>query len=94
MSLVPSTSSSATSLPWGVVLDPSRETAPLVELSGEFKLVSDFDRRFPEGPPSLIEAERLTVEGDVTFGADVVVRGVARVDGPATIADGEVLPPG
>ena len=74
-----------------VVLDPSRDAAPLVELSDDFKLVSDFDKRFPEGPPSLVEAERLTVSGDVTFGADVVVRGVARVEGPATLADGETL---
>ena len=26
-----------------------------------FKLVGDFDARFPAGPPSLVEAERLAV---------------------------------
>ena len=35
--------------------------------------------------------ERLQVDGDVTFGADVVVRGTVRVEGPARIADGTVL---
>jgi UTP--glucose-1-phosphate uridylyltransferase len=73
-----------------VVLD-GRDTAPLVSLSDEFKLVGDFDARFPSGPPSLREAERLTVEGDVTFGAGVSVRGSVRVDGPAQVPDGEVL---
>jgi UTP--glucose-1-phosphate uridylyltransferase len=53
--------------------------------------VADFDARFPSGPPSLREAERLTVDGDVTFGANVVVRGTVRVDGPAQVPDGEVL---
>jgi UTP--glucose-1-phosphate uridylyltransferase len=62
-----------------------------VSLSDEFKLLQDFDARFGAGPPSLVEAERLTVEGDVTFGKDVVVRGSARVEGPAEVQDGEVL---
>jgi UTP--glucose-1-phosphate uridylyltransferase len=38
-----------------------------------------------------VEAERLTVEGDVTFGADVKVRGEVKVVGPRKIPDGEVL---
>ena len=43
--------------------------------SDHYKLMRDFDARFPAGPPSLKEADRFEVEGDVTFGADVVVRG-------------------
>ncbi|HTN22764.1 MAG TPA: UTP--glucose-1-phosphate uridylyltransferase, partial [Solirubrobacteraceae bacterium] len=70
--------------------------APLVELdSAHFKLLRDFDARFPAGAPSLVACERLTVEGDVTFGADVVVRGAVTVeqgdDGPRRIPDGAVL---
>jgi len=76
---------------WTVRLTPPREAAPIVELSGEFKLVQDFESRFPAGPPSLVEADRLEVEGDVRFGAGVVVRGRARVEGPAEIPDGAVL---
>ena len=34
---------------------------------------------------------RLRVRGDVTFGADVVVRGSVEVEGPASVADGAVL---
>jgi UTP--glucose-1-phosphate uridylyltransferase len=70
----------------------ARERPPLVSLDPDyFKLMGDFEPRFPEGPPSLVECERLTVSGDVTFGANVVVRGAVRVEGPVRIADGEVL---
>jgi UTP--glucose-1-phosphate uridylyltransferase len=76
---------------WTVRLVPGREAAPIVELSGEFKMMADFEERFPHGPPSLREAERLEVDGDVRFGRDVVVRGRARVQGPAEVPDGAVL---
>ena len=76
---------------WTIQLTPGREAAPLVKLSNEFKLLLDFDERFPAGPPSLRAAAALEVEGDVRFGAGVVVRGRARVEGPTTIPDGTVL---
>jgi UTP--glucose-1-phosphate uridylyltransferase len=76
---------------WTVRLAPGRDTAPLVELSDEFKLLRDFEARFPAGPPSLVEAKRLEVDGDVHFGRDVRVRGRVRVEGPAEIPDGAVL---
>jgi UTP--glucose-1-phosphate uridylyltransferase len=70
----------------------ARDRPPVVSLDPEyFKLMGDFEPRFPEGPPSLVECERLTVSGDVTFGANVVVRGAAKVEGPRRVADGEVL---
>jgi UTP--glucose-1-phosphate uridylyltransferase len=69
---------------------------PLVELdSDHFKLLRDFDARFPAGPPSLVGAKTLAVEGDVKFGRDVVVRGEASVsnegDEQLVIDDGAVL---
>jgi UTP--glucose-1-phosphate uridylyltransferase len=76
---------------WTVQLAPGREWPPIVELSSEFKLLRDFESRFPAGPPSLVEAERLDVDGDVRFGRDVRVRGRVRVEGPAEIPDGTVL---
>jgi UTP--glucose-1-phosphate uridylyltransferase len=76
---------------WTVQLADGRDAAPIVELSDEFKLLRDFEWRFPAGPPSLVEAERLEVEGDVRFGRDVRVRGSARVEGPAEVPDGAVL---
>jgi UTP--glucose-1-phosphate uridylyltransferase len=70
---------------------PAGERIPLVELDPDyFKLLGDFEPRFPSGPPSLVECSRLTVEGDVTFGRDVVVRGEVKVEGPREVA-GEVL---
>jgi UTP--glucose-1-phosphate uridylyltransferase len=76
---------------WTVQLAPGRDAAPIVELSDEFKLLRDFEERFAAGPPSLIEAERLEVDGDVHFGRDVKVRGRVHIDGPADIPDGAVL---
>ena len=73
-------------------LAPPREEAPYVDLdAGVYKLLGDFDARFPDGPPSLREADRLEVVGDVTFGRDVVVRGSVRLSGPRTIEDGAIL---
>jgi UTP--glucose-1-phosphate uridylyltransferase len=66
-----------------VVVSPERRLSglPLVDLDSEhFKLLGDFDARFPEGPPSLVECQRLTVKGDVRFGAHVVVRGSVTVE--------------
>src|SRR3954466_8492803 len=81
-----------------VVVSPERRLPglPLVELdSAHFKLLRDFDARFPSGPPSLVECERLTVKGDVRFGRDVTVRGSVTVeqrrDGHLSIDDGTVL---
>jgi UTP--glucose-1-phosphate uridylyltransferase len=76
--------------------DRGAEGAPLVQLDPKFfKLVRDFEARLPAGPPSLVAAQRLTVRGDVVFGADVVVRGAVTVehagDGQRRIEDGAVL---
>jgi UTP--glucose-1-phosphate uridylyltransferase len=75
-----------------IALASGRSAPPLVDLDDDhFKLLHDFDAHFPAGAPSLREAERLTVAGDVTFGRDVAVRGAVTVEGPAEIEDGTVL---
>jgi UTP--glucose-1-phosphate uridylyltransferase len=76
-----------------VELAPERDgTPPVVDLDDEyFKLLRDFDAHFPDGAPSLVQCERLAVEGDVTFGSGVVVRGTVAVSGPRRIEDGAVL---
>jgi UTP--glucose-1-phosphate uridylyltransferase len=57
------------------------ENLPYVELDPDFyKLLDDFEQRFPDGPPSLREAERLIVHGDVTFGPGVRVRGAVELE--------------
>jgi UTP--glucose-1-phosphate uridylyltransferase len=80
-----------------VELAPRRgERPPVVELDPRFyKLLPDFEARFPAGAPSLVACERLKVVGDVRFGRDVVVRGSATVEhtghGQLQIEDGVVL---
>ena len=75
-----------------IELSDGRDRAPLVELDDRhYKLLADFDARFPAGPPSLVEAERLAVRGDVTFGRGVRVRGEVTVEGPARVEDGALL---
>jgi UTP--glucose-1-phosphate uridylyltransferase len=66
--------------------------APVVSLdAGFYRLLPDFEQRFPAGPPSLRHCRRLEVDGDVSFGAGVVANGEVRVTGPRHIPDGEVL---
>jgi UTP--glucose-1-phosphate uridylyltransferase len=45
-----------------------------------YKLLPDFDARFPAGPPSLAKATRFVVRGDVTFGPDVAIAGEAELE--------------
>jgi UTP--glucose-1-phosphate uridylyltransferase len=72
---------------WVVAPVPERaDNLPYVELNSKFyKLLDDFERRFPEGAPSLREAERLIVHGDVTFGRAVRVRGAVELEAPEPI---------
>jgi UTP--glucose-1-phosphate uridylyltransferase len=57
------------------------ESLPVVDLdSSHFKLLREFEDRFPAGPPSLRECKRLVVKGDVKFGRGVVVRGSVTVE--------------
>ncbi|HEX2232675.1 MAG TPA: UTP--glucose-1-phosphate uridylyltransferase [Thermoleophilaceae bacterium] len=76
-----------------------RGRAPVIELDPDhFKLLRDFEQRFPHGPPSLKDCERLTVKGDVCFGRDVTVHGSVTVEQKGEeqqrIEDGAVLEPG
>jgi UTP--glucose-1-phosphate uridylyltransferase len=73
-----------------------RDGPPVIDLDDDhYKLLRDFEERFPAGAPSLVGCERLAVAGDVEFGAGVVVRGAVTVehdgDGRLRIEDGTVL---
>ena len=79
-------------------VEPSVEDGgglPFVALDkAYFGLIDGFEERMPEGPPSLREAERFVVNGDVRFGSGVVVRGDVEIDAPSEglrIDDGTVL---
>ena len=68
-----------------VVVSPRRRRPepPYVELDpNHYKLLHDFEARFPAGPPSLAESDRLVVRGDFVFGAGVTVRGSAELENP------------
>jgi UTP--glucose-1-phosphate uridylyltransferase len=79
------------------VLDQVGEELPYVDLDTDYyKLVRDFDKRFPEGAPSMKKASSLKVEGDWTFGHGVQVigevtleaRSAQRVDADTVLSDG------
>jgi UTP--glucose-1-phosphate uridylyltransferase len=80
---------------FALALADGLSSAPFVDLDSDYyKLVGDFDARFPAGPPSLVQASSITVHGDWTFGADVVAKGEVTVEAdgsPGRISDGSVL---
>ena len=70
------------------------DNLPFVQLDPRYyKLLDAFESRVRDGPPSLREAERLVVRGDVTFEPGVVVRGAVNLEAeqPTRIAAGTVL---
>lgn len=62
---------------------------PLVKFSSEYKLVDALDGL---GQPSLIEADKLSVSGPVTFADGVVIRGKVSVTNPSD--EVKVIAPG
>ncbi|KAJ3119412.1 UTP-glucose-1-phosphate uridylyltransferase [Physocladia obscura] len=82
-------------------MNPKRlfQTSPIVKLGDHFKKVGHYLGRF-KNPPHILELDHLTVTGDVTFGADVVLRGTviivanhgSRIDIPSgAILDDKVV---
>lgn len=67
-----------------VVRNPEcRQGPPVVRLDGRyFKLIDEFDNRFPAGIPSLLNCSRFTVTGDVLFGKET------SCDGDVVIENG------
>ena len=63
------------------VLDQVAESLPFIDLDEIYKVVEEFDKRFPAGVPSLKEADSLVVKGDWTFGERVKVKGDAKLKG-------------
>ncbi|GAB2873836.1 UTP--glucose-1-phosphate uridylyltransferase [Myroides odoratimimus subsp. xuanwuensis] len=58
---------------------------PFVDLDGDYyKLVGDFDKRFPEGAPSMRDATAVRVDGDWTFCKGVKLVGEVKLTKPAS----------
>jgi UTP--glucose-1-phosphate uridylyltransferase len=62
-----------------IVPNPERKLGQIfIDLDpAYYKLIDDFEGRFPFGPPSLIDCESLEVKGDFTFGSGVKLEGRA-----------------
>lgn len=66
---------------------------PFIDLGSRYRLIADFEERFPQGAPSLCQADSLTIAGeaaDAVFGRDVVVQGATTIvaDVPVRVPDG------
>jgi UTP--glucose-1-phosphate uridylyltransferase len=75
-------------------LDQQAEHLPFVDLDGDvYKLVGEFDKRFPEGAPSMRKATSLRVDGDWTFGHGVQVIGDVELESTSAqrVGPGAVL---
>ncbi|HEY0952100.1 UTP--glucose-1-phosphate uridylyltransferase [Nocardioides sp.] len=79
------------------VLDQSAPELPFIDLDEDYyKLVGEFDKRFPDGAPSMRKASSLRIEGDWTFGHGVQVVGdvalsassAQRIDPDTVLTDG------
>jgi UDP-N-acetylglucosamine pyrophosphorylase len=76
-----------------IVLSESRKgVPPNIKLDGMYKFTDAMDKLIPEGPPSLIECAKLTVEGPMTFASGVVIKGTVTIknssDSPKAVAAG------
>ena len=75
-----------------MVVEPVNERLgrlPFVDLDKDlYGMLDRFDAHFPSGPPSLRGAERLVIRGDVTFGAEVVIRGSVELQTANRLAIG------
>ncbi len=61
-----------------------------------YKNIHDFDTRFPYGVPSLAAANSVDIDGDWTFGRDVILFGDARLTDtgePSYVPNGEYVGP-
>lgn len=78
-----------------ISLDVGRTEPPVIRLDDRYyRLIDEFERRFPAGPPSLRSCDRLTVEGDVTFGKNITIEGEVSIrvgDEPSRIPEGTTL---
>ncbi|MFZ7124862.1 MAG: UTP--glucose-1-phosphate uridylyltransferase [Desulfobacterales bacterium] len=60
--------------------DSAAEEPPCIELDSDYYgRIDRFDDRFPAGAPSLKACQRLTIHGDIRFGADIQISGEVKL---------------
>jgi len=80
-----------------VIQNPERRLGQIViELDPRYyKLFDEMKARFPNGVPSLVDCEKLVVEGDILFGQNIVIKGNAHITNKGkkqlVIPDGEII---
>ena len=64
-----------------VILHPQRAGKTVVVALDPkyYKLIDQFDARFPYGPPSLLHCDKLVVRGDVVFGKNIALEGEVEI---------------
>ncbi len=80
-----------------IVPHPARNgILPVVSLDHRYyRVIQGLEERFPEGPPSLLHCDFLSIEGDIRFGRDVVLKGKVRLGNRTSsqqvVPDGKVI---
>ena len=65
----------------GFTLEQVAGEVPFIDLDSDYyKVVGEFEKRFPEGAPSLTKATALRVKGDWTFGPSVQILGEVTLE--------------
>ena len=66
---------------FNIIPNPERVYSDLVvELDpAHYQFIHDLDKRFPFGPPSLVNARRFVLQGDFRFGKNVVCKGAVHL---------------
>ncbi len=81
----------------GLVVNPKRRLDPIqIDLDPKYYgRIDEFGKRFPYGPPSLLNCESLTVRGDVFFGNQIALKGNVVIQNagrmPVTVPDATVI---
>jgi UTP--glucose-1-phosphate uridylyltransferase len=75
---------------------PVSRRQTVVDLDPQYyQLIDDMEDRFPYGPPSLVECDRLFIRGDVKFGRNITLKGEVAItnetDKQMIIDDGAVI---
>ena len=70
------------------IVPHSAWTGTTVKLDPQYyAFIDDLDSRFPHGSPSMLNCARLQIDGDITFGRNVVLKGVVQLQAPPHTVD-------